>query len=189
MSRITGSTKYVQRLMRENPDELRSALAPITETLAAYSRASLEAGAAGIFFATVEWGSSDVITIEDYNRFCRPFDLLVLEAAQGAPFNVLHVCRDRNHLMHMRDYPVAAFHWAWNDTNPAAQAVDSGRAVMGGVSHEAAMTSGPAEGIADEAQQALQVTEGTRFLLAPGCSIDPATPEANLQALVKAARG
>src|SRR5207244_11063482 len=75
MSRITGSTKYVQRLMKENPDELLAALAPIAETLTAYSKASLDAGAAGIFFATVEWGSGDVISIEDYNRFARPFDL------------------------------------------------------------------------------------------------------------------
>ena len=29
---------------------------------------------------------------------------------------------------------------------------------------------------------------GRRFLLAPGCSVDPKTPEANLRALVEAAR-
>src|SRR5207244_2482547 len=83
--------KYAQRLMKENPDELLAALAPIAETLTAYSKASLDAGAAGIFFATVEWGSGDVISIEDYNRFARPFDLKVLEGVKGAPFNVLHV--------------------------------------------------------------------------------------------------
>jgi uroporphyrinogen decarboxylase len=188
MSRITGSTKYVQRLMRENPDELLAALDPITDTLAAYSKASLDSGASGIFFATVEWGSADIISIKDYNRFCRPFDLRVLEAVQGAPFDVLHVCRDNNHLMHLRDYPVAAFHWAWNDTNPSPQAIDNGRAVMGGVSHEAAMTSGPAEDIAQEARQAIEQTAGEGFVLAPGCSIDPTTPEANLRALVEAAR-
>ena len=188
MSRITGSTKYVQRLMRENPAELLSALDPIAETLAAYSKASLDIGAAGIFFATVEWGSSDVISVEDYDRFCRRFDLKVLAAVQGAPFNVLHVCRDNNHLMHLRDYPVAAFHWAWNATNPSPQQMDNDRAVMGGVSHEAAMTSGPAEAIAQEARRAIEQTGGERFLLAPGCSIDPQTPEANLRALIEAAR-
>ena len=188
MSRITGSTKYVQRLMRENPAELLSALDPIAETLAAYSKASLDTGAAGIFFAAVEWGSSDVISVEDYDRFCRRFDLKVLAAVQGAPFNVLHVCRDNNHLMHLRDYPVAAFHWAWNATNPSPQQMDNDRAVMGGVSHEAAMTSGPADAIAQEARRAIEQTGGERFLLAPGCSIDPQTPEANLRALIEAAR-
>ena len=188
VSRITGSTKYVQRLIRENPDELLEALEAITDTLARYSKFSLDAGAAGIFFATVEWGSADVISIEDYNRFCRPFDLRVLAAVQGAPFNVLHVCRDNNHLMHLRDYHVAALHWAWNDTNPSPAEVDGDRAVMGGVSHEAAMTSGPSEGITQEARRAIEETGGKRFLLAPGCSIDPATPDANLRALVTGAR-
>ena len=188
MSRITGSTKNVQRLMREHPAELLSALDPIAETLAAYSKASLDTGAAGIFFAAVEWGSSDVISVEDYDRFCRRFDLKVLAAVQAAPFNVLHVCRDNNHLMHLRDYPVAAFHWAWNATNPSPHQMDNDRAVMGGVSHEAAMTSGPADAIAQEARRAIEQTGGERFLLAPGCSIDPQTPDANLRALVEAAR-
>jgi uroporphyrinogen-III decarboxylase len=59
---------------------------------------------------------------------------------------------------------------------------------MGGVAHEAAMTSGPSERIAEEARRAIEATNGKGFLLAPGCSIDPETPEANLRALVEAAR-
>jgi uroporphyrinogen decarboxylase len=184
MSRITGSTKYVQRLMRENADELLGALEPITETLAAYSKASLDAGASGIFFATVEWGSANVISIEDYNRYCRPFDLRVLSAVQGAPFNVLHVCRDRNHLMQLQDYPVAAFHWAWNETNPSPEDVEG--AVMGGVSHETMLSGTPRE-VTRELERAGAATCGYSHLFAPGCSIDPATPEANLQALIKVA--
>jgi uroporphyrinogen decarboxylase len=192
MSRITGSTKYVQRLMRENPNELLAALEPIAGTLAAYSKASLEAGAAGIFFATVEWGSADVISIEDYNRFARPFDLKVLEAVKGAPFNVLHVCRTNNHLSQLLDYShIAAFHWAAHQQgNPSLSEIagKTDRAVMGGVSQEDTLTSGPPRGVTQEARAAIEETKGLRFLLAPGCSIDPKTPEANLRALVKAAR-
>ncbi len=192
MSRITGSTKYVQRLMKENPDELLTALQPIAETLAAYSKASLDDGAAGIFFATVEWGSADVISIDHYNRFARPFDLKVLEAVEGAPFNVLHVCRTNNHLSQLLDYRgIAALHWAVHQQgNPSLSeiAAKTDRAVMGGVSQEETMTSGAPQGVSREARDAIQETKGQRFLLAPGCSIDPRTPEANLRALVKAAR-
>src|SRR3990172_8775613 len=39
VNRITGSTKYVQRLMREHADALLTALDAITETLSDYSRA------------------------------------------------------------------------------------------------------------------------------------------------------
>src|SRR3990172_3762500 len=111
MSRLTGSTKYVQKLMGESPEALLPALDALAETLAAYSAACLQRGAAGVFFATVEWGSRDNISPDDYDRFARPFDLLVLDAVREAPFNVLHVCRDNNLLEHLLDYPVPVFQW------------------------------------------------------------------------------
>jgi len=190
-SRITGSTKYVQRLMRESPDRLMEALAAIARTLAEYSRACLDAGASGIFFATVEWGSRDTISLEDYNRFARPFDLQALAAVQGAPFNVLHVCRDNNHLLGLLDYPVAVFHWdALGKGNPSLKGVlaRTGAAVMGGVTHGDAMTSGSPAVIAKQAERAIIETGGRCFLLAPGCSIEPTTPAVNLRTLAQGPR-
>lgn len=191
VSRAAGSTSFVQALMRDHPDGLLAALDAVTETLCAYTLACLEAGVSGIFFATVEWGSAGLISIEDYRRFARPFDLRVLAAAQAAPFNVFHVCRANNHLLRLLDYPVAAFHWAAHSPgNPslAAVAASTDRAVMGGVSHEESMTSGSPAGIVKDARRAIIDTGGRRFLLAPGCSIDPATPGKNLRALAEAAR-
>ncbi|MDO8617210.1 MAG: uroporphyrinogen decarboxylase family protein [Dehalococcoidia bacterium] len=191
ISRTAGSAKFVQRLMRENPDELLAGLEAVTQTLAAYARACLDAGAAGIFFATVEWGSADNITPGDYDRFARPFDLRVLAAAAGAPFNVFHVCRANNHLLRLLDYPVAAFHWdARAPGNPSlAEALErTERAVMGGVSHEGAMGGNDPALVEAEARAAIAEAGGRRLLLAPGCSIDPAVPEGNLRALAGAAR-
>ncbi len=191
MSRITGSTKAVQRLIAEHSHELMMALKAIAETLAFYSRACLDAGASGIFYATVEWGSADNISIDDYESFGRPFDLKVLDSVRDAPFNVLHICRDNNHLPHLLDYPVAAFHWdALGRGNPSLSDM-LGRtpaAVMGGVSQAQTMTSGSPAQVAKEAQRAISQTGGKRFLLAPGCSIDPTTPETNLRALVQVPR-
>jgi len=209
MSRLTGSSKYVQRLMADHPDDLLDALDAVAGTLRAYARACVEVGASGIFFATVEWGSADNISPDDYDRFARPFDLRVLEAVRDAPFNVLHVCRDNNHLARLLDYPVSAFHWAAHSASSAKGRSASGgnpslsdiaartdRAVMGGVSHDSTMTSGSPADVVAEARRAIQQAcperskgaGGRRFLLAPGCSIDPQTPEANLRALVEAAR-
>jgi uroporphyrinogen decarboxylase len=191
LSRATGSTKFVQRLIREHPDSVLAALDAVTETLALYARACLSAGAAGIFFATVEWGSADNIAPEDYDRFGRPFDLRVLQGAEGAPFNVLHVCRGNNRLAPLLDYPVAAFHWdAHAAGNPsfADIAPRTERALMGGVSHESTMAAGQPQQVMREARAAIGEAGGRRFLLAPGCSIAPAVPEANIRALVEAAR-
>jgi len=136
MTRLTGSTKYVQKLIREASDELEAALGTVEQTMTAYARACLKTGASGIFYAAVEWGSADNISRENYERFGSPFDLRILEAVDGAPFNVLHVCRERNHLSRLLDYPVAAFHWDVHGTgNPTFTDVLSAtsKAVMGGV--------------------------------------------------------
>jgi uroporphyrinogen decarboxylase len=182
----------VRRYMEETPDTLHSALAAVAETLAAYGRACMGAGASGIFFATVEWATYDNATAEQYQEFGRPYDLRVLEAVQGAEMNVLHVCRPHNMFDLLCDYPVHAINWAAGEPgNPTlreglARLTDrqarSERAVMGGVS-VATVAKGTPEEVATEVRQAVSETEGRRFLLAPGCSIPPQTPEANLLAV------
>lgn len=191
MSRLTGSTAAVQGLMREAPQALEAALAVIADTLAVYARACLERGAAGIFFASVEWGSRDNISPQEYDRFARPYDLRVLYAVAAAPFNVLHVCRDNNLLEGLLDYPVAALHWdVHGKANPSLGDVLSrtDKAVMGGVAPEVSLASGSPQAVAAEAAAAIEQTGGRRFLLAPSCSVDPQTPEANLRALREAAQ-
>lgn len=190
LTRITGSTKFVQKLLAEHPDDVDAGLGAIAQTLTAYAKACLDAGASGIFYAGVEWGSADNISWADYERFGKPYDLQILAAVSGAPLNVLHVCRDHNHLEHMLDYPVAAFHWDVHGAgNPTFTEVlaNTSKAVAGGVAVSTLMDAEPSD-ITAEAQRARAETDERRFLLAPGCSINPATRPANLQALAQAAR-
>ena len=190
MSRLTGSTHKVRELLTEHPHEVERALEGIARTLAGYARACLEAGASGIFFATVEWGSRGIISPAEYARFGRPYDLQVLAAVADAPFNILHVCRAPNQLLWLLDYPVACFHWAAHETtNPGLGEVmaRTGAAVAGGVDHEGALRDGTPEEVARQARGAIAETGGRRFLLAPACSVAPMAPEANLRALREAA--
>ncbi len=189
MSRLCGSTDRVQEFMRDQPDDLLAALTAVTETLGAYARACREAGAAGILFATVEWGSSEVISSGKFDRFARPFDVAVLEAVKWAPFNVLHVCRENNHLRNLLDYNVNVLHWAADSrTNPSLAEIadDTARAVMGGVAVASMAKGGSATGVAAEARRAIEETGGRRFLLAPGCSSSSQSPEGSLRALREA---
>jgi uroporphyrinogen decarboxylase len=190
-SRLAGSHEPIRQYMEQEPQALEAALGVIGETLAAYARACLEAGADGIFFASVEWGSRSYASAEQYSRFGRPFDLQVLEAVHGASFNLLHVCRNNNMLTDLLDYPVHAFHWATTGAdNPSLAEIlaRTDKAVMGGVSHDSTILSNRPEEVAAEARAAIEATGGRRFLLAPGCSIAPTTPEANLRAMIAAAR-
>lgn len=187
---MTGSPKFVRKLMQEYPDELEGALAEIELTMIEYCVGSLDAGASGIFLASVDWGTEDNISWEEYERFGRPYDLRMLAAVAGAPFNVFHVCRDRNHLPNLLDHPVAAFHWdVHGDGNLSlSEAMErTDKAVMGGV-RQRTMLSGTASEVAAEVTGAIGETGRSRFLLGPGCSIDPETPDGNLRALAAAAR-
>lgn len=186
-----GDIEAVRGWMREAPQALHGALSAVTESLAAYAAACLEVGADGIFFPTVEWGTYNHATAEEYNEFARPYDLRVLKAAEGGWFNILHVCRPNNMLDILLDYPVQAFNWASAQEGNASLAEGlekTERAVMGGVDQTGALLRGSPEEVTAEVREALRQTGGRRFLLAPGCSIFPQTPEANLRAAAQAVR-
>jgi uroporphyrinogen decarboxylase len=160
----------------------------VAETLAAYAKACLDAGASGVFFATVEWATHDNATAEQYQEFARPYDLQVLAAIADADLNVLHVCRKNNMLDSLLDYPVHVFNWASRQPgNPSLKDVlkKTEKAVMGGVAVET-MREGTPEKVTEEVKEARAQTKGRRFLLAAGCSIPPQTPEANLRAALEA---
>jgi uroporphyrinogen decarboxylase len=190
LSRMAGSTKFIQRMIRDEPAAVEYALKAVTHTLARYSAGCIKAGADGIFFATVEWGSADVISPAAYNKFARPYDREVLDAVAEAPFNILHVCRSNNHLLDLVDYPVAAFNWATQDTtnpSPAEVLTKTDKAVIGGASHETVVPNGTPAEVVKEAHRSILDARSPRFLLSPGCAVPPATPEKNLRALAQAA--
>ncbi len=56
---------------------------------------------------------------------------------------------------------------------------------MGGVNEKSLPEDAP-EQVADEVHAAIESTGGRRVLVAPGCSIPPRTPEANLRAALEA---
>jgi uroporphyrinogen decarboxylase len=189
VGRLTPDRRQVRRWMADAPDVLHAALAAVTETLAAYARACLAAGADGIFFPTTEWGTYDALTADEYHTFGRAYDLRVLNAASGAPFNILHVCRPNNMLELLLDEPAAAVNWAMHAPgNASLQDVQkkTDKALMGGVDERRALLTGTPDDVRAQVREALRQTGGRRFLLAPGCSIAPNTPPENLRAAVEA---
>jgi len=188
---VEGGPRTVRAWMSDAPDALASALDAVTETLGGYARACLDAGADGIFYPTVDWGTYDNISEAEFDTFSRPYDFRVLAAASDGWFNILHVCRRNNMLRRLLDYPVHAFNWAatleGNPTLGEAQTLTD-RAIMGGLSEQTALRTGTPSDVVAEVREALRETGGRRFLLAPGCSISPQTPHSNLMAAVEAAR-
>ena len=182
----------VKAAIADDPDALRAALDVITETFITYSLASLEAGASGIFFATTGWAAQDILSEDEYRQWGRDYDLRVLDAVKdrGRSTSCTTVARASTSTF-LPDYPVHAISWA--ATLPENPALAEGltrtqKAVMGGISEKTTLPDGTPEEVANEVRQALAETKGVRLLLAPGCSIPPRTPPANLAAAAQAAR-
>lgn len=178
--------QQLRRHMDSHGEQVRGALAAVTDSFVPFVRALLDAGADGIYFATVDWASRDLMSPDDYRAWARPTDLRLIEAARGAPFNVLHVCKRHNLLFELADYPVQAFSWAATDpTNPSLadglQRLD--RAVMGGITQDGALQQPDPSAAMIEFEAARRQTHGRHWLVAPGCSIPPGTPEGNLAAI------
>lgn len=172
-------------LARDEARVLR-AVETITATFRSFVEGVLRAGADGIFFATVDWATRDLLTPAQYFRYARPYDLSVLEPAQPGSFNVLHVCRRNNLLLQLADYPVHAFSWA--ATEPGNPDLRSGLqafrgAAVGGVGQEDALQADTPEPALAQVRQGFELTGGQRWIVAPGCSIPPTTPSENLSAI------
>lgn len=184
-SNLQEVAAQVRRIRSEDPDAVGHGLAAIAETFATYVRRLAAEGVDGIYFATV-WGSDLLVTAEEFRTLARPWDLEVLDAAQGLPFNMLHVCGNRIHFEGTADYPAHVIHWDnHGERNPP---LDDPRArpprvIAGGVNRKLLAAGTPLE-IRAQAREALTATGGRNFFLAPSCAIALAeTPEENLRAL------
>lgn len=181
----------IKQFMKESPEKLHHGLSVIAHTMADHARAMIRAGADGIFLSTMAWASRDTLTDKEYEIFSKPYDLMVLEAAvqEGATLNILHICKENMMFELLTDFPVQVINWdAASPRNPSLKEVLSktDKAVWGGVDQKVSLLEGPIDAITRDVHMALEETGGRRFILGPGCAIQPQTPEAHLIAAKEA---
>jgi len=184
---LCGSTKKMLEYINNNPDKVHLALENITVTFERYVTDIRNAGADGIFFATLEWASSDLLTYEQYKEFGRKYDLRILEATGDDSLNILHVCGSNNYLKHLSDYPVKLINWDASD--PTNVNIDrcfdflGDKTVIGGLDHKGWLLFGTPDEVATEVGKIKERMTGKRFILGPGCAIEAEIPVANLDAV------
>ena len=186
---LRGGREHALAIVRAEPKAMDAGLAAIAETLAAYARACVNAGADGLFYAT-NVARRDGLTAEECRRFQRPHDLRILAAVESAPFNLLHVCGPAIHFDEFADYPVSAFSWALDADNPSLSDVHrrTGKAVVGGLPAKPEIASMTTDAVAAHARRAIAEMRGRALLLGPDCSINPDTPDALLHAAAAVVR-
>jgi len=184
---LTGSTDTLKEHIDRDPKRIIDALENITVTYEQFAIECLNAGADGIFFATLEWASSDNMTYDDYIRFGRPYDLRILNAVNESKFNMLHVCHTNNYLKELSDYPVNMINWdSSHPTNPnidRAFEFSGDKTVVAGLDDKGWLWHSRPDEITGEIARLKDKYKGKRFIFGPGCAVDPELPYANLTAL------
>ena len=174
----------------QNPKGLERALNAVRETISHHVSDALDRGASGIFFAPLQWTSLDVCGAAIYERFGRPHDLWVLERAQGAKLNVLHVCGNQIGLDRFLDYPVDLF--SWDDRgrgNPSLLEVagKTDRAVMSGVHHKRIHRMQRSELLATMEESIGHLRTGV--VLAGGCAVGALLEDEHMRSVRELADG
>jgi uroporphyrinogen decarboxylase len=163
------------------------ALDGVCKTMCAYIAAARRAGADGFFLSVngaIPEGQPRGASREIYERFQRPFNLRLLEAAKGS-VRILHVHGAGLDFERVLDYPVDA--WSWSDRLPgnpslAELRTKTSKCLMGGLDEtQFSERSRPLLGA--QVDDALRQAGRDRFILAPGCTVPSFTPQRLLRFL------
>jgi uroporphyrinogen decarboxylase len=179
---LSGQDAMLEYLHRE-PDHIETGLERITDTTTAFIEAVLETGADGIFYA-IQHASYRFFDEPTYERFGQPYDLRILEAANTAWLNVLHLHGEAIMFDLASSYPVQIVNWHDREVEPS---LSEGRdrisgAVCGGV-NRSTLELGDADRVREEALAALSELDRRGIVLGTGCVTSTIAPRSNLEAL------
>ncbi len=185
---IDDRNKLVEHL-RSDPQRIHRALRAITDTYKVYAAELRNAGADGLFYATTQWASSDMITWDEYKTFGVPYDLEVIQATEDDAINLFHVCSSNNYLKELAriDYKCRLYNWDSDDpTNvPLDKAYDllPGKVLVGGADRNGWLLHSTPEEIVHQTQKIKQAHDPARVIIGPGCSVPPEVAMDNFQAI------
>lgn len=165
-----SSKEEVARLKTENPKRLHQALEAIARSEANHARLALKTGASGIFLAIAN-AQTGILTAEEYRNFSEPYDRMVLDAAKGAPLNVLHLHGDKVYVDHFLKGWDAAINYSVHETGVPISKVRQTYSglLIGGLDQRNYRTRTVEQLRADIALARKQT--GVRLIVTPGCSV------------------
>jgi MtaA/CmuA family methyltransferase len=175
---------------------LRTLMDVCTETTIAFAQAALDAGA-DIVMCGDSLASLDMISPEIYRAWAHPYESRFFASVRGTAHDrgaaaLLHVCGDtRPVLPEMIATGADILELDWKVPLAfARERIDASSeprpAIMGNLDPSAVLLQGTREEVLVAARTAMS-DAGPRFLLGSGCEVAPATPPANMEALLEAA--
>ena len=172
--------------LRQYPDAVHTGLKIISESTLRFIELTRQIGIAGIFYA-VQQASYAMLSDQEYDQFGRWYDLQVLEPARDYWLNMLHLHGSAIMFQKFIEYPLQIINWHDRDTYPSLEEAQAlfPRLLCGGLQREKTMVLGNPVQVTAEARDAIQATQGIRFILGTGCVLSTIAPHANIFAARK----
>jgi uroporphyrinogen decarboxylase len=153
----------------------------VTETVCGYMQELKDAGCDGVLYSingAIAPPGERGVDEETFRTFLRPFDLRVLEAMEGM-VRILHVHGTHVDMRRVLDYPCEVF--SVSDRlagNPSLSHLRTmtDKCLMGGIDETRVHDRSLPE-LREETRDAVRQTGKRKFILAPGCTSAPQTPE------------
>lgn len=169
--------------LRKYPQAVQAGLKVITETTRNFVQAAHEIGVSGIFYA-VQHAQYGLLNESEFEVFGSQYDKQVLEAASDLWLNMAHLHGKQVMYKQIAEYPVQILNWHDRETSPSlseGQQLFEG-VVCGGLSRQETIVLGTPESVTEEANQAIEATQGIRFILGTGCVVPTVAPYGNILA-------
>ena len=185
---LAGNETLIAHI-RLYPEAVLKGLATIAETTRRFMEACLDTGIDGVFYA-IQHAQASLLTLDEYKTFGVPFDQKVLEPSQSLWCNLLHLHGHDVYFSLLSSFHFQIVNWHDRETYPSladAQKLFSG-VVCGGMRQDTLVYQDQAE-VQKEAADALQQTQGHRFMLGTGCVVPVIAPHGNLLAARNAVGG
>ena len=181
---LAGNDLLIAHL-RLYPEAVMKGLAAIAETTRRFVEACLDTGIDGIFYA-IQHAQANLLMLEEYQTLGLPYDEKVLEPAQELWCNLLHLHGHHVYFSLLDSLQFQIVNWHDCETFPSlmeAQNLFAG--VMCGGMRQDTLVYGNQTQVQNEAADAIQQTDGKRFILGTGCVVPVIASHGNILAARK----
>ena len=168
--------------IRLHSEAVLKGLATIAESTRRFVEACLDTGIDGVFYA-IQHAQASLLTLDEYKTFGVPFDQKVLEPSRELWCNLLHLHGHDVYFSLLSSFHFQIVNWHDRETFPSlaeAQQLFDG-VVCGGMRQDTLVYRDQAE-VQKEAADAIQQTQGKRFMLGTGCVVPIIASHGNLMA-------
>jgi uroporphyrinogen decarboxylase len=180
--KMVGDNERLLVHLRKYPEAVMKGLETIALSTQRFVEAALETGIDGIFYA-IQHGQAGLLSLEEYKTFSLPLDKQTVEPAGELWCNLLHLHGSEIYFELVSEFSFQIVNWHDRDTWPSlaeAQKIFSG-ALCGGLGRDTLVYREQAD-VRREAQDALEQTQGQRFILSTGCVVPIIAPHGNILA-------